>query len=117
MAGAVKRNKQLWDKVASLENLMEAAQETMRGKRGKRAGATFPVFHPVGLIRLGRPISKIKHAAYSGGSAIPEQKALPRFHYHSGITAPSFSIRADRAGSALPVSDEPRRAIVIRRVK
>ncbi len=30
-------------------------------------------FHPVGLIRLGRPISKIKRTAHSGGSEIPKQ--------------------------------------------
>jgi hypothetical protein len=37
----VKRHKQLWDKVAGLDNLMEAAENAMRGKRGKRAGAAF----------------------------------------------------------------------------
>lgn len=37
----MKRHKQLWERVAGLGNLIEAAGEAMRGKRGKRAGAEF----------------------------------------------------------------------------
>jgi hypothetical protein len=38
-------------------------------------GCDFIRFYPVGLIRLGRPISEIKCTAHSGGSEIPKQKA------------------------------------------
>jgi hypothetical protein len=69
----------------------------------------FPVFHPVGLIRLGPPISKMNRTAHSEGSEIPEKIAASmRFHYLSGITAPPFLIRADRAGSALPAWNKSR---------
>ena len=37
----MKRHKRLWENVASPENLLEAAQDALRGKRGKRAGAAF----------------------------------------------------------------------------
>lgn len=37
----MKRHKRLWEKVASPENLLEAALDALRGKRCKRAGAAF----------------------------------------------------------------------------
>ena len=37
----MKRHKELWGRVGSVENLAEAARAAMRGKRGKAAGAQF----------------------------------------------------------------------------
>jgi RNA-directed DNA polymerase len=61
----VKRHKQLWDKVASLGNLMEAARETMRGKRGKRAGAAFFQHWETEVVRLER---ELRDGSYKPGA-------------------------------------------------
>jgi retron-type reverse transcriptase len=50
----VKRHKRLWEKVASPENLLEAAQDALRGKRGKRAGAAFFEVWEKEVVRLAR---------------------------------------------------------------
>lgn len=52
MAEPVKRYKQLWEIVASPENLLEAAQDALRGKRGKRAGAAFFQIWEKEVVRL-----------------------------------------------------------------
>jgi hypothetical protein len=52
----VKRHKQLWEKVASPDNLMEAAQDALRGKRGKRAGAAFFQIWEKEVVRLAREL-------------------------------------------------------------
>jgi len=52
----VKRHKQLWGKVASLDNLKEAAVDALRGKRGKRAGAIFFQRWETEVVRLAREL-------------------------------------------------------------
>jgi hypothetical protein len=52
----VKRHKQLWGKVVSLENLKDAAGDAMRGKRGKRAGAAFFQRWETEVVRLAREL-------------------------------------------------------------
>ena len=48
----MKRHKQLWEKVASPENLLEAAQDALPGKRGKQAGAAFFQIWEKEVVRL-----------------------------------------------------------------
>lgn len=54
----MKRHKQLWDRVAGLDNLMEAAEDGMRGKRGKRAGAAFFQIWEKEVVRLAREMEE-----------------------------------------------------------
>ena len=54
----MKRHKQLWEKVVSPENLMEAAEDAMRGKRGKRAGAAFFQIWKKEVVRLARKLEE-----------------------------------------------------------
>lgn len=54
----MKRHKHLWDKVAGLNNLMEAAEDALRGKRGKRAGAAFFQIWEKEVVRLARELDE-----------------------------------------------------------
>ncbi len=54
----MKRHKQLWEIVASPENLLEAAQDALRGKRGKRAGAAFFQIWEKEVVRLVREMEE-----------------------------------------------------------
>jgi retron-type reverse transcriptase len=57
----VKRHKHLWEKVASPENLLEAAGDALRGKRGKRAGAAFFQVWEKEVVRLARELDEVSY--------------------------------------------------------
>lgn len=50
----MKRHKHLWRRVTSLENLMDAAREALRGKRHKASGATFFAHWEMEVVKLER---------------------------------------------------------------
>lgn len=54
----MKRHKQLWDRMAGLDNLMEAPQDALRGKRGKRTGAAFFQIWEKEVVRLARELDE-----------------------------------------------------------
>ncbi len=64
----MKRHKHLWGEVTSLENLVAAAREALRGKRGKASGAAFFARWETEVVRLGR---ELREGVYAPG----------RYHY------------------------------------
>ena len=60
----MKRHKGLWEKVVAIENVAEAARETMRGKRGKSAGARFFCDWEREVVRLER---ELREGSYRPG--------------------------------------------------
>jgi len=60
----MKQHKGLWDKVVAIENVAEAARETMRGKRGKSAGARFFCDWEREVVRLER---ELREGSYRPG--------------------------------------------------
>lgn len=52
----MKRHKQLWAQVVSLENLKGAAIKALRGKRWKRAGAAFFQCWETEVVKLHREL-------------------------------------------------------------
>lgn len=54
----MKRHKHPWDKVAGLDNLIEAAQDALRGKRGKRARAAFFQIWEKEVVRRARELDE-----------------------------------------------------------